>query len=101
VTEVIVHHSGTTELALQRAPARALEADRPRDDAQGVAAGAQVGDERMEMVQGERASAPPFADRRDERVVVTKTGHASHFAAGGKVPCGAAFKGHLGARRPQ
>lgn len=41
---------------------------------------AQVRDQELESFEGERARAPPFADRRDERVVGAKARHRPSVA---------------------
>ena len=82
----------TTKLALQAQPSTALEVRRERDDARGVPVCAQMRDVALETFQRECPGPTPVADRRDERVVGTKTRHVPSMGDIKEVRCGAGFK---------
>lgn len=65
------------ELFFEVHAAAAREVGCPRDEAQGMAARAQVRDECLERLECQRPGATTLADRRDERVVAAEAGHVS------------------------
>lgn len=72
------------KVVVEAGAAPAPQASDLRDVAQGVAVGAKMGNEALELVQGERPGATPLTDDRKERVFATKTGHALNVSSEGE-----------------
>lgn len=67
----------------------ASQAGGVRDVAERVAVAAEMGNELLESVQGERPGATAIADLREDRVIAAETGHTSPVFRGGEYRFGA------------
>lgn len=74
-TEVMERQGVAAEEVFEAGAAPAAESGGARDEPQGVAVGAEVGDEMLELFERERPGTPALADGREDRMVVAKTGH--------------------------